>query len=95
MVVLPSIDLRRLALQYVRELPRPVRLLLGGIGGKEGRLLSFLLFESGFTRALIQQGYDDAMRVKDQLRAFVTGAPVPALSAPDDVADDLTGTYRV
>ncbi|MEO1326011.1 MAG: patatin-like phospholipase family protein [Pseudomonadota bacterium] len=95
MVVLPSIDLRRLALQYIRELPRPVRLLLGGIGGKEGRLLSFLLFESGFTRALIQQGYDDAMRVKDQLLAFVTGAPVPALSAPDEVADDLTGTYRV
>ena len=95
MVVLPSVALRRLALKYIAELPRPVRLLLRGIGGNEGRLLSFLLFESGFTQALIRQGYEDAMRVKDQLLAFVTGEPVPALSAPADVAEDLTGTFRI
>ena len=92
MVVLPSVDLRELALQYAHELPTPVRLLLKGVGGGEGRLLSFLLFEAGFTRALIRQGYEDAMQVADALRDFVTGQPVPSLSAPRTVADDLAGT---
>ena len=95
MVVLPSVDLRQIALDYMTELPRPVRLLLRGIGGSEGRLLSFLLFESGFTQALIDQGYRDAMRDADRLLAFVTGAAVPPLSAPDEVADDLSGVFRV
>ncbi|MEM9172119.1 MAG: patatin-like phospholipase family protein [Pseudomonadota bacterium] len=95
MVVLPSVDLRTIALDYFRELPRPVRLLLSGIGGSEGRLLSFLLFESGYTQALIRQGYADAMRDKERLRAFVAGEKVPALSAPEGVAQDLSGIYNI
>ena len=94
MVVLPSVDLRELALAHIRELPRGVRLLLSGVGGSEGRLLSFLLFEAGYTRALIDQGYRDAMRVKHQLRDFVLGEEVPSLIAPDTVSDDLSGIYR-
>lgn len=94
MVVLPSVDLRDLALQYVQELPRPVRMLLGGIGGSEGRLLSFLLFESGFTRALIDQGYRDAMAVSDDLLAFVGGQQVAPLSGPQSVVNDLSGIRR-
>ncbi|MEM7612526.1 MAG: patatin-like phospholipase family protein [Pseudomonadota bacterium] len=95
MVVLPSVDLTKFAVDFVREMPRPVRLLLRGIGGSEGRLLSFLLFESAYTQALIDQGYRDAMRVGDQLTAFVTGQDVPVLQAPDEVAEDLSGIYRV
>lgn len=95
MVVLPSVDLRELALAHVRELPRPVRLLLGGVGGGEGRLLSFLLFESGYTQALIDQGYRDAMAVKHELLDFVSGADVPSLTAPEPVSEDLSGIYRV
>ncbi|MEN7342234.1 MAG: patatin-like phospholipase family protein [Pseudomonadota bacterium] len=96
MVVLPSVDLRELAIRHIRELPRGVRLLLSGVGGgKEGRLLSFLLFESGYTRALIKQGYEDAMRVKDELRDFVMGADVPTLTAPEPVSHDLSGVYPV
>ena len=95
MVVLPSIDLRQLALQYARELPLPIRLLLRGVGGSEGRLLSFLLFESGFTRALIELGFADAMRDRERLRAFVSGEDVPSLSGPERVVDDLSGIHRV
>ena len=94
MVVLPSIDLRILALEYLRELPLPIRLLLRGIGGSEGRLLSFLLFEARYTRALIDLGYADAMRDAERLRAFVMGEPVPPLSGPDEVVEDLSGRYR-
>ena len=94
MVVLPSVDLRVLAVEYLRELPLPIRLLLRGIGGSEGRLLSFLLFEAGFTRALIDLGYADAMRDAERLRAFVMGEPVPTMSGPESVIRDLSGRFR-
>ncbi|MEO1594828.1 MAG: patatin-like phospholipase family protein [Pseudomonadota bacterium] len=94
MVVLPSVDLRVLAVEYLRELPLPIRLLLRGVGGSEGRLLSFLLFEAGYTRALIDLGYADAMRQADRLRAFVMGEDVPPLSGPEPVVDDLSGRFH-
>ena len=94
MVVLPSIDLRAVALRYLSELPLPIRLLLRGIGGSEGRLLSFLLFEAGYTKALIQQGYEDAMRDAHRLRAFVMGEEVPLISGPEEVVEDLTGRFH-
>ncbi|MDJ0939592.1 MAG: patatin-like phospholipase family protein [Woeseiaceae bacterium] len=92
MVVVPSKDLRDLAYEYRKELPVAVRALLSGIGGSrqsESRLLSYLLFEREFTRALIDLGYRDAMSVKEQLLAFVTGKAVPRLFAPEWVQHDL------
>ncbi|MDG1461963.1 MAG: patatin-like phospholipase family protein [Gammaproteobacteria bacterium] len=75
-VMLPSEDVRELAGRYMHQLPWPVRLLLRGVGAmnKGGRqLLSYLLFESGFTRSLIDLGYRDAMEHKDDLLAFMQG----------------------
>ena len=92
MVVLPSADLRDVAYEYRKELPLAVRALFRGIGGgrrTESRLLSYLLFEQEYTRALIELGYRDAMSVRDELRAFVTGAPVDRLFAPSWVKHDL------
>ena len=93
MVILPSKDLRVLAHKHRKAMPRSVRALLRGIRGRspsEDRLLSFLLFERAYTRELIELGYTDAMRVKDQLREFVTGKPVPRLFAPKWVKRDLS-----
>lgn len=92
MIVVPSRDLRQLALEYRRDMARPVRALLRGIGGRgrsEGRLLSYLLFEQSYTRELIQLGYNDAMQVREQLLDFVTGKDVPRLFAPERVQMDL------
>ena len=94
MIIVPSQDLRVLAARHVAELPRPVRLLLRGVGGRnhaESRLVSFLLFESGYTKALIDLGYRDAMAVREQLLKFVTGADVPRLFAPVWLKRDLSG----
>ena len=94
MIVVPSRDLREMALEYRKDMPRPVRALLRGIGGRgrsEGRLLSYLLFEQSYTRELIRLGYNDAMKVREQLLAFVTGEDVPRLFAPDWVQRDLGG----
>ena len=70
--------------------------MLRGIGGnnpEENRLLSFLLFEKAYTRELIQLGYSDAMKVKDELRDFVSGAEVPRLFAPSWIKKDLSAFH--
>ena len=96
MVVLPSADLRDVAYEYRKELPLAVRLLFRGIGGgrrTESRLLSYLLFEQEYTRALIDLGYRDAMSVREQLKAFVLGEPVERLFAPSWVKHDLVNVH--
>ncbi|MEM8984434.1 MAG: patatin-like phospholipase family protein, partial [Pseudomonadota bacterium] len=93
MIIVPSRDLRSIAAEHAAALPAAVRLLLRGVGGRQyerNRLLSFLLFESGFTKALIQLGYDDAMRVREPLLNFLTGGDVPRLFAPRWLRRDLT-----
>ena len=92
MVIVPSKDLRVLAQKHRHELPRALRALLWGIGGKHGgatRLLSYLLFEQAYTRELIELGYHDAMQVREQLEDFIAGKEIPRLFAPHWVEEDL------
>ena len=92
MVIVPSKDLRVLAHQHRQELPRALRTLLWGIGGKHGgatRLLSYLMFEQAYTRELIELGYNDAMNVREQLEDFIAGKEIPRLFAPHWVEEDL------
>jgi NTE family protein len=96
MLVVPSEDLREIAQRYRQELPFAIRALLRGTGGRdpgESRLLSFLLFEKAYTRELMSLGYRDAMRVRDELQAFVTGADVPRLFAPHWIRRDLSSLH--
>jgi len=84
-VIVPQQDLRSVAARYVRELPRGVRLLLRGLGASSNsgmQLVSYLLFESGFTRELIDMGFRDAMAMEDELRAFLFDQPMATLYAP-------------
>ena len=92
MVIVPSEDLRLLAIKHRDEMPRALRALLWGIGGRrtgESRLLSYLMFEKAYTRELIDLGYRDAMKVRDQLLDFINGEPIPRLFAPNWVEEDL------
>jgi NTE family protein len=85
LVIVPRQDLRSLAAEFALELPRGVRLLLRGLGASSHsglQLVSYLLFESGFTRALIDMGYRDAMEMEDELRAFIFDQPIATLYAP-------------
>ncbi|HET7130928.1 MAG TPA: patatin-like phospholipase family protein, partial [Gammaproteobacteria bacterium] len=53
LVIVPKDDIRDVAARHAHELPRGLRLLLRGLGaGDRGgmQLVSYLLFESGFTR---------------------------------------------
>jgi NTE family protein len=85
LVIVPHQDLRSVAAEFVHELPRGVRVLLRGLGASSNsglQLVSYLLFESGFTRALIDMGYRDAMLMEDELRAFLYDEPMATLYAP-------------
>ncbi|MGI9307919.1 MAG: patatin-like phospholipase family protein, partial [Gammaproteobacteria bacterium] len=78
-VMLPTEDIREIAGRFVHELPRSVRLLLKGVGALNRgglQLVSYLLFESGYTRALIDLGYHDAQVRIDELMDFIHGEPV-------------------
>ena len=76
-VLFPSCDLGALALRYAERLPRGVRYLLRGHGSTQGtgaNLLSYLLFDGEFARALMKLGHDDAMARRDELAGFLDGA---------------------
>jgi len=92
LLLVPEDDLREIAAHYAHELPRPLRLLLRGIGAMNARgmqLVSYLLFESGFTRELIRLGYQTASRQEDHLRAFLADDPIMALDAPSFLKDEI------
>jgi len=93
LVILPSVDIRDIALRHARELPRPVRMLLKGLGASDAggrQLISYMLFEKAYTRELIDLGYADAMARKEHLEAFLGGEPVAALDAPVQVKLELS-----
>jgi len=69
----PSESIDDIAARHARELPKGLRVFLKGSGTthKSGAgVLSYLLFERGFCRELIQCGYDDAMKRKDDILRF-------------------------
>ena len=73
-VISPSEDLEKIALAHVNELPRTIRTLLATIGGLKrngSTLLSYLLFERGYCRALIRLGYKDTMSRRSDILAFL------------------------
>lgn len=92
LIIVPKEDLRQVAARHVQELPRAVRLLLKGLGAmnRSGmQLVSYLLFESGYTRELIDMGFRDAMEVEEDLRAFLFDQTMDTLDARIDIKHGL------
>jgi NTE family protein len=74
---LPSADLGAIAARHARRMPRTVRSLLrimGARGDDGSQLLSYLLFDSGYTRELIALGRADALARRDEVAEFLSRA---------------------
>jgi NTE family protein len=68
-IIRPTIDFQHLVEEYDYECPKILRQLLKLIGSKTNGadLKSYLMFESGYLNALIDQGYRDAHHQKDAI----------------------------
>lgn len=78
LMVLPRADLSNEASRYVHEMPRTARALLRVMGAANpagGQLASYLLFERGYTRRLMQLGLEDATARRSEIGALLGLGP--------------------
>lgn len=75
MVITPSERINEIAQQHAYSLPRTMRYLYRAVGGMApsgSRLLSYVLFEASYCRALIDLGYRDTMQQENEVLKFIT-----------------------
>jgi NTE family protein len=74
LLMTPTRDVNEIAHRHAGELPRALRALMrifGASSSASGLLLSYLLFERGFTREMIELGYNDALARAAEIRDFL------------------------
>ena len=74
LVITPSQPLEKVAERHISRLPWTIRLLLrsAGVMRRSGaNLVSYLLFDRHYCHALIELGYQDAMKRRDEIQSFL------------------------
>ena len=76
LVLTPSEPLDALAVKHVDDLPWTIRFMLRSVGAMRrggANLASYLLFERGYCNELIELGYSDTIRRREEVEAFISG----------------------
>jgi NTE family protein len=70
----PSVHLSQLAEQHQKDMPYLIQYFVNSLGRDEAScsdLMSYLLFTSKYTSALIDIGYNDASKRIDEIESFL------------------------
>jgi len=73
-LITPSVDLSQLAEEHQRDMPYLIQYFVNSLGRDAAScadLMSYLLFTSKYTRALIEIGYNDASQRIDEIESFI------------------------
>jgi NTE family protein len=74
LLITPSVDLAQLAEEHQRDMPYLIQYFMNNLGRDAAScadLMSYLLFASEYTRALIEIGYRDASERIDEIESFL------------------------
>ncbi len=74
LVITPSVDLAQLAEQHRTDMPYLIQYFVNSLGRDAkscADLMSYLLFTSKYTSALIEMGYSDASKRIDEIESFL------------------------
>lgn len=69
----PSFDIAEIAGHKADQLPRMIRYLLKGLGSIEeaSEIVSYLLFDTSYCQQLIEMGFEDGMKEKEQIKRLI------------------------
>ncbi len=76
LVLTPSEPLEAIAAKHIRSLPWTIRFFLSSVGAMRrggANLASYLLFERGYCNELIDLGYNDTIKRREEVEAFLAG----------------------
>lgn len=78
LLITPSVSLSKVALDHQRDMPYLIQYFINSLGRDTAScadLMSYLLFTSPYTRALIEIGYSDADRRIDEIEDLLYSSP--------------------